>query len=145
MAPPSKLLFRFDQAGPDECWIWTGRIDKYGYGRHSEQRLAHRMVYERLVGPIPPGMTLDHICHDPLVCDGGTSCLHRRCVNPEHLELATRIDNQRRSRPAMKTHCKHGHEFTPENTYQRPDREARRVCRACVNRRSAAYRRRVAA
>jgi hypothetical protein len=88
-----------------ECWIWTGCIlKKTGYGRihltvngKAVMMLAHRAVYELLVGPIPEGMTLDHKCHDPKVCRVGTACPHRACINPAHLEPATGKANTLRS------------------------------------------------
>lgn len=95
----------------DACWIWTGGRQSAGYGRLSfgARTLAHRAVYELLVGPIPEGLTLDHLCRVPL------------CVNPDHLEPVTRGENVLRgnglsAQRARQTHCIHGHEFTPENT-----------------------------
>ena len=93
-----------------------------------EQRLwvkidfAHRVVYEILVGPIPVGLELDHLCRN------------RACVNPDHLEpVTTRTNLLRGYSPwacrARQTHCKRGHEFTPENTYGTGD--GRRYCRTC--------------
>lgn len=110
-----------DRAG---CWIWGLRLDVKGYGRMtfrgSPGYLAHRAAYEAMVGPIPPGMTIDHLCYQPA------------CINPAHLEVASLENNQRRQRSAVKTHCIRGHEFTPENTYARTDRSSgRRSCRAC--------------
>ena len=129
----------------DGCWYWTGRISRHGYGVISRTlsgvvTQAHRLVYEALVGQIPDGLTLDHLCHtQDAACVGGTSCPHRRCVNPSHLEPVTVGENSLRgsSSPAVnarKTHCKRGHPFDDANTYlapgQRPGRFARN-CRAC--------------
>lgn len=97
----------------DSCWVWTGTVHK-GYGRYSGQG-AHRLAYELLVGPIADGLELDHLCGNTL------------CVNPQHLEPVTRMENMRR-RYADQTHCKAGHEFTPENTYTGC---GVRQCRAC--------------
>lgn len=67
------------------CWLWTGSLSRGGYGEcHAEGascRKAHRMVWQRLVGPIPDGMVLDHICRE------------RSCVNPDHLRVVTRRQN----------------------------------------------------
>lgn len=84
---------------------------------------VHRVVYEALVGPIPDGMVIDHLCRQP------------SCVNPAHLEPVTRRENVLRgltlpAANARKTHCKHGHEFTPENTYLFPT--GTRGCRTCA-------------
>ena len=43
------------------CWLWSGPVDHRGYGRHGAP-LAHRILYERLVGPIPAARELDHLC-----------------------------------------------------------------------------------
>ena len=96
--PPS-IAARIEVADTG-CWLWTGYIDTKGYGRaHHPHRYgfpsigAHRLVYELLVGPIPPGLHLDHTCHDATVCPGGPTCPHRRCVNPAHLFLGTAKDS----------------------------------------------------
>ena len=73
------------------CLLWTAVLINEGYGRfwyEGKHTLAHRAAYEIFVGPIPDGMTVDHECHnkDP-ICPGGIYCLHRRCVNYDHLVL----------------------------------------------------------
>lgn len=112
---------------PNGCWWWMNGFGQVpaGYGLitiDGAQLRAHRVVYEIYIGPIPDGLVLDHTCHDPKTCDGGKTCPHRRCVNPAHLEPITREENVRRGcgpqswyeqRRSM-THCKRGHEYTPE-------------------------------
>ena len=111
------------------CWRWKG-AGSNGYATFTiggQKRSAHRAVYELLVGPIPEGLQLDHLC--------GV----KRCVNPAHLEPVTPRENTMRAvnAPAAinaaKTHCDHGHEFTPENIYVPPKRPNRRYCRTCQN------------
>ena len=93
--------------------------------------LAHRIVYEALVGPIPEGMVLDHLCRN------------RPCASPAHLEpVDSRTNTLRGEGPtakhAIKTHCPRGREHTPENTYSY--KRGGRQCRTCVIARSAARR-----
>jgi hypothetical protein len=129
---PSNLLGRLE-VQPDGCVHFTGVINQYGYGKvHRNGRMlqAHRLMYELMVGPIPDGMVVDHLCHNiDLSCSGGEACLHRRCVNPAHLEVVTHRVNINRGRRGPKSHCPQGHEFTPENTYVYADGSRR--CRAC--------------
>jgi hypothetical protein len=124
------------------CWLWKGTILYTGYGQRSlgggVAKLAHRLAYELSVGPIPRGMKLDHTCHNQdKTCPGGWSCAHRRCVNPAHLEVVTQRENVLRgfgiaARNVQKTHCKHGHEFTEENTYKTIVRgNPKRECWTC--------------
>lgn len=109
----------------DECWLWTGCIQTRGYGQfrgyQSKHIPAHRFAYEALVGEIPEGLVIDHLCRV------------RRCVNPAHMEIVTQRENILRgdgvaAHHARKTHCIRGHEFTPENTIRHPHG---RNCRAC--------------
>lgn len=119
------------------CIIWTGSTSE-GYGRIGDSganKQTHRVVYETLIGPIPAGLQLDHLCHtESATCAGGVQCLHRRCVNPLHLEPVTVPENNRRSlnpinKNILKTHCAQGHEYTKENTYRAST--GQRVCREC--------------
>lgn len=120
------------------CWLWTSSLhisdDFKGYGRYwvnGRQVYAHRFAYEMLIGPIPDGFEIDHLCR------------RRCCVNPEHLETVTSAENTRRGLVAQlrqeATHCKNGHEFTPENTLVYDHKNNRRgyirICRACRDRR----------
>ncbi|MEU8920351.1 HNH endonuclease signature motif containing protein [Kitasatospora sp. NPDC048545] len=124
------------EPGPGGCVLYTGTINPRGYGELSvngASRLAHRVAYELKVGPIPAGLALDHTCHNlDLSCQGGPRCVHRRCINVEHLEPATLAENTRRGRGgvrnAIKTHCPAGHAYDAENTYLY---DGRRYCKAC--------------
>ncbi len=114
------------------CIEWSGRRTPKGYGvidvptpeRGSRGRPlgAHRFMYELLVGPIPAGLELDHLC------------ANRACVNVLHLQPVTHRENLRRGSGfagvnARKAACKRGHPFTEANTRIRPGRG--RECRAC--------------
>lgn len=107
------------------CWTWTGCIDNDGYGNigiDGSGRPAHRIAYEFLRGPIPTGLTLDHLCRN------------RACPNPFHCEAVTLDENKRRGMSpcamhARQTHCKRGHEFDTKNTV--PEKHGRR-CRTCM-------------
>lgn len=132
MSPPrrdaapawERALARTNFDGP--CWEYRGTKRARGYGvivvgPGRKAQAAHRAVWEGLVGPVPAGLVLDHLCRN-------TSC-----VNPDHLEPVTQAENIRRGYApaalnARKTHCSKGHEFTPENTARR---SGRRVCLTC--------------
>lgn len=102
------------------CWEWTGNRIRGGYGQlgggSTRTQMAHRMAYEQLVGPIPEGLELDHLCVNP------------PCVNPAHLEPVTHEENMRRA-AARRTTCGNGHPWTPENT--RIGWNGQRLCRPC--------------
>lgn len=120
------------------CWLWTRRPTPGGYGQISvagRMPMAHRVAYELLVGPIPEGLELDHVCHnqDP-DCFADKQCIHRRCVNPDHLEPVTpRVNTLRGKTPAARakarTVCVNGHPLTSENVYLTP--RGHRKCIAC--------------
>lgn len=108
----------------EDCWVWTGHLRR-GYGtlmRNGEHGYAHRFAYESLVGPIPEGLQIDHLCRN------------RACVNPSHMEPVTRRENILRgegsaAKNARKTHCKRGHILSGENLYLY--KGAVRICRQC--------------
>lgn len=102
-----------DDAG---CWIWTAATNSRGYpcaAWHGKTTSVHRLSYELLVGPIPAGLTIDHLC------------MVKRCINPAHLEPVTSEENSRRYAATI-THCKHGHPLPAPNT------RGRRICRECA-------------
>lgn len=125
-----------------DCWIWKGVIEpSEGYGVRTIKRrryLAHRLAYEFANGPIPNDLQIDHSCHNAdLVCKGGRTCLHRRCVNPAHLELASINKNVLSGKGnaatnARKTHCIHGHPLSGDNLRQQLGKSPRRACRKCA-------------
>lgn len=110
----------------DDCWEWTGYRNPQGYGKFNflGDQLAHRVAYRMMVGAIPEGMTLDHLCRN------------RGCVRPSHLEPVTAVENTKRGIPsrADKTHCPKGHPYAG-NEYVRPDGRGR-MCRSCARARA---------
>jgi len=124
----------------DGCWEWIASRDPNGYGRiwaeGSRVVMAHRLVYEMVVGPIPDGLFLDHLCRN------------RGCVRPDHLEPVTCRENTLRGESpaaigARKTHCLRGHELTAENNYFVQGKRSCRTCRRAAN--NAYYRRKTQA
>ncbi|WAM17507.1 HNH endonuclease signature motif containing protein [Rhodococcus sp. JS3073] len=120
-----RLLAKTKLAPNGRCRLWTGAVGTDGYGRHQfrgKGGKAHRAAYELLVGPIPAGFTVDHLCKTPL------------CVNKECLEAVTNHENILRSGSAAalnarKTHCPQDHAYDEVNTYHAPS--GRRGCKAC--------------
>lgn len=108
----------------ENCWLWQGALRR-GYGQYrlwGRSWGVHQIAYKLLRGEIPETMTIDHLCRV------------KNCVNPEHMELVTGGENTRRAN-ATRTHCKRGHEFTPENTVQLPLGRGCRTCRLETSRR----------
>lgn len=87
----------------DGCWMWTASLFPDGYGQFGAGGSgnivgAHRWAYEHFVEEVPDDLTVEHLCHTRkrLICQGGPTCPHRRCVNPEHMEVLPRgINGQR--------------------------------------------------
>lgn len=125
------MLERMSYPEPNTgCWIWAHDSVTGGYGRawdkiQRKKKLAHRLSYETYVGPIPEGLTIDHLCANP------------HCINPQHLQPKTQKENSLSSgrSPAKlnkaKTHCPKGHEYNIVNTFVHKD--GRRDCRTCRN------------
>lgn len=99
---------------PNECWLWTASTCGQGYGQFFVRKgrsengkprpfmaLAHRVAYELTRGPIPEGLTIDHLCKN------------RLCVNAAHMEAVPIAENVRRATPwsSLKTHCPKGHPY----------------------------------
>lgn len=119
------------------CWTWIGGVASTGYGTFGWSSglnmSAHAAVWKMTRGEVPAGLELDHLCRN------------RRCVNPDHLEPVTHLENVRRgmagevngARQRAKTHCAHGHEYTPENTYWVKRNDTRsgvsRQCKICCH------------
>lgn len=115
---------KVDRSG--ECWIWTGGTNVGGYGRFRSERhdrrmvVAHRVAYEMVVGPVPDGLVLDHLCRV------------RACVNPAHLEPVTFTENvQRGLRAQERPICGAGlHAMSGENLLIS---KGKRYCKTCRN------------
>lgn len=112
-------------------WLWTACCTPAGYGQFGVAGrivMAHRWLYEQLVGPIPDGMQLDHMCRV------------RPCVNPDHLEVVTQLENIMRGVSvgallARRKECMRGHPYTTANSYVGPT--GARSCRVCARLRKA--------
>jgi hypothetical protein len=123
---------RVDVCSKDECWPWLASTNQ-GYGRFfypsKKSMRAHVFAYKLLVGPIPDGLRLDHLCRN------------RLCVNPNHLEPVTHKENVLRgvgitAKNAQKTHCERGHPLSGTNLLLREQGAyggIHRQCRTCIS------------
>ena len=131
---PQRILNKFYVDIPTGCWLWTAatvsNLPRKSYGSvwwAGRIRLAHRVMYELCVGPIPPGLQIDHLCRVS------------RCVYPVHLEPVTNAENVRRGMSGilqrlLQTHCKRGHKLSGANLIPHP--KGLRRCRICANQRN---------
>lgn len=111
---------------PFGCFEWGGSRTTEGYGRiqiSRHERRAHRVAYELLVGPIPAGLQLDHLCRN------------RACVNPDHLEpVSSRVNTLRgvgvSAVNARKVACPRGH-----TSFKTVSTTGERYCPTCLNER----------
>jgi hypothetical protein len=130
---PWPRFFQKVTVAPSGCWEWQAHRTGEGYGQFDWEgistRFAHRIAYTVLVGPIPYGLTLDHLCENP------------PCVNPQHLKPCTIGENVLRSAVsptavnARRTYCKRGHPLSGDNLYVRPKNRwlpnGARACKTC--------------
>ena len=128
---PERILAKFYVDLETGCWIWTSTLThkdpRKAYGAvwvEGGQKRAHRVLYELVVGPIPAGLQIDHLCRVQI------------CVNPSHLESVTGYVNTHRgigpaAINAKKTICVNGHAFDEKNTHYRVDRPGHRQCKEC--------------
>lgn len=114
--------------GDNECWPWLGATLDSGYGYtifQGKRQVSHRVVYTLMVGPIPEGLQLDHLCRN------------RWCQNPWHVEPVTAKVNIQRglsgyatgAQYRARTHCPQGHPYDEVNTIHLKGN--RRWCKQC--------------
>jgi hypothetical protein len=128
---PNRLRAKLVVDSASGCWLWQGATTRpeNGYGQVrflGRKILVHRLVYELLVGPVPEGLTLDHVA--------ARGCTSRLCCNPDHLEPVTMRENILRgngfaAQRARQTTCRRGHALEGDNL--RINRAGSRVCRTC--------------
>ena len=118
--PMDRILARITVDEETGCWVYPS-LNWAGYGRiwtgpGPRRQVTHRVAYEAVKGPIPPGLDLDHLCRN------------RACCNPDHLEPVTRAENVDRGEGRRRTHCPAGHPYSPENTFLHHGKPACREC-----------------
>lgn len=125
--PVARFWSSVAKGEPDECWLWQKYVAPNGYGHFRERSYvrvyAHRYSYELEYGPIPKGLTIDHLC------------VTRSCVNPLHLDVCSGAENTRRGKTRRKT-CRNGlHDLTAPNAWHyvksNGSRNGSRYCRLC--------------
>jgi hypothetical protein len=125
-----RLWTYVDTIQPGHHWLWTGRLHDgdNGYARirvDGRLRRAHMVAYELLVGPVPPGLVIDHLCRV------------RHCLNPDHLEPVPHAVNVQRGYDAVRgtwderTNCINGHRY-PEVGYRDGHRRTGAYYRRCL-------------
>lgn len=132
---------RVDTSGGEEaCWRWTGPPMTQGYGQLMVQGrhwTTHTFAYHVTNFGVEVGLQIDHVCHNDVIdCLGGSSCPHRLCCNPRHLEAVAPAVNQKRAaepRGRLKDHCPRGHLKEGILTHQTGPRagQQRRYCLVC--------------
>ena len=133
MKTEERFWAKIDAWTTDGCWNWTACLTN-GYGHlwvAGRTVRAHRFAYELLVGPIPEGLVIDHLCRN------------HACVRPDHLEPVTQAVNVQRgigpaATRAPKAECPQGHLYAGSNVYLY---RGKRNCRECRNARKRAWRR----
>lgn len=116
----SRFWSKVSRPNETECWEWFGALRTDGYGKFyaGAHLSAHRVSYMLLMGQIPSGMVLDHLCRNPL------------CVNPLHLEPVSQRENVKRGLlkdlHPFREICRAGHDKTLENAT-----DSRGTCRIC--------------
>lgn len=127
------LCYNVAMISKQDCWLYAKTTTPNGYGTTNNQ-FVHRIMYENFVGKIPKNLQIDHLCEVKL------------CINPEHLEPVTRLENMRRYRAKFGGKCNKGHEMTGNNlqVYIYKGKEQKR-CRQCANDYQRAQKRRMRA
>lgn len=122
-----------------DCILTKAYASLNGYGRYmtvnGKNYRGHRGAWIKAYGEIPKGFVVDHVCHNEAVergeCEGGITCIHRACINPEHLRLVTQQENVMAGMHNIdnRSHCNQGHPFIKENIMVR--KNGKRECAEC--------------
>jgi hypothetical protein len=116
LTPTELQRFNSKWVKKGQCWLWTGPLDRDGYGTFFFRRLprrAHRVAWFMVNGDLKEGMYINHTCRN------------RHCVNPQHLNLVTASENAMRDSASIpylnsqKTHCPKGHDYDRKYGKQR--------------------------